>query len=392
MESLILSNALVSRQAYEAVNATGHNESLSDVGSALWTLIDEYYGRDPEALSVNTDLLLLRADQTHPGHSETLRGLISDLAGSESPGNFTEVLLEGRRQALREEMTRKLLEGNDDAFQTLLLQFNSLESQDKQEQHTFLGTDPGALCAAVDDGERIPLAPGQLNDCVRQGLLRGHHAVVFGRPEAGKSLFAINCLATAAQAGYRVGFIENEDPIATTQLRVAQAICQATEQEVRTGNRSVREALNDAGWYDRILFRDAVSMSLHDIEMWVRHNSLDFIVVNQLPGVKVKGDSRVLELDSIARGLRGIAKSTHSAVLSVIQAGDSGDQKRVLQMGDIDFSNTAVQAACDLLIGFGVDDELETTGHRILSLCKNKLGGTHDVIRIRVDTQRNFID
>lgn len=393
MEQEILGNSIASRKCYDAVRATGHHENLSDRGKAIWKLLDKWYAQDGGATSVNDVLLIRMAEQAYPAHADEFREYIKDLRDHVSGGNFREVLLEGRRQVLRELMAVKLMERRDEEYSELHSEFNTLFWDEDAEQHDYIGTDPAALVEAVEEGVRIPLAPDVLNANIRGGMLPGHHAVIFGRPEAGKSLFAINSLVRAAQAGYKVGYWENEDPIVATQLRVAQCCANATESEVKAGGRRITKALEKAGWYDRIFFRDSPAGTLPEIERWVKQNKLDFLVVNQMRNVHTKErDNRVLELESISKGLREIAKVTNTAVMSVTQAGDSGDGRRILRMGDLDWSNTGIQAACDLLIGFGTDEELELTHNRMLSLCKNKLGNNHDAILIRIDTERNYID
>jgi len=262
---------------------------------------------------------------------------------------------------------------------------------DPVERESFSGMDPGALVDAVDHGERIPLAPVGLNENIRGGMLRGHHALLFGQNEVGKSLFAINALVAACRANYRGGYWENEDPIVATQLRAACCASYSTEEQVKAGGKRRRKALEQAGWYHRMFFRDSAGGTLYDIDKWVGDFQLDFIVVNQLRNIQVKSENRVLELETISKGLRAIAKSRNIAVLSVTQAADSGFNKRVLQMGDVDWSNVGVQAACDLMIGFGTDDLLESQNQRMLSLCKNKLGRTHDPVLVGVDIERSLI-
>jgi hypothetical protein len=392
MEHLVLANAIASRKAFDAVMTTGHQEQLRDTGKALWSVIEDWYDRDRDVMSINVELLKQRLEQVYPQHSGEFVQLVDSLDGYAAPENFTEILLESRRAVLREQMTIRLMENKEDEFRDLLGQYNTLGTDTDEGQKSFVGADISGLLEVVEEGNRIPLAPSGLNEVIRGGMLPGHHATVFGRPEAGKSLFAINSLVSAAAAGYRCGFWENEDPIVTTQLRTAQCITNTTEAELRAGGSKVQARLDAGGWYDRIHFRDSPAGTLYEIGKWVDDLGLDFLVVNQLAGVRVRGDNRVLELETIAKGLREIAKSRQCAVLSVTQAGDSGDNKRILQMGDIDWSNTAIQAACDLLVGFGVDDELKIMHNRVLSLCKNKLGNKHDALMIRVDEERNVID
>lgn len=391
MEDLVLANALSHRSAYDAVMRTGHHENLRDNGAALWTVIDDWYQRDKDVMSVNLELFKQRVAQVYPQTYELLHDLVDSLQGKASPNNFAEALLESRRQIYREQMTMRLLENDEDSFREALVAYDGLQSH-QAEQRTFSGSAVGELLEVVEDGNRIPLATSALNRKIRGGMLPGHHATLFGRPEAGKSLFGINSLVSACSSGYVGGFWENEDPIVVTQLRAAQCICNATEDEIRQGGPATERRLEAAGWYDRMHFRDSPGGSLYELERWVDEMHLDFLVVNQLPGIRVKGDNRVLELDSISKGLRAIGKTTGTAVLSITQAGDSGEGKRILQMGDIDWSNTAIQAACDLLIGFGVDEELKMEHKRCLSLCKNKLGNDHNAVLISIDENRHVID
>jgi len=392
MEHVILASAIADRRAYAVAQATGQVNHLSDQGRALWSLIEEWYERDPETASVNTVLLAERAVQAHPRHAETLRKIISSLDGQACPGNFSEIMLEQRKTALREDMVMALAENDEAKFRDVLAAYDGLEGQFEDARDVFVGYDPSKLYEAVVEGQSIPLAPERFNEKIRGGLLPGQHALVFGRPEAGKSLFAINCVAAAAAAGYRCGFWENEDPIVATMLRAAMCVAQATEDELRDPSPAVKNRLNQGGWYDRIIFKDSPNGTLWEIKKWVEDNDLDFVVINQLANLRVQNrDNRVLELGTLASGARAIGKQTGAAVLSVHQAGDSGEGKRVLQMGDLEWSNTAIQAAIDVLIGFGVDNDLEARGQRMLSTPKNKRGQTKEPTLIALDMERHII-
>ena len=60
-------------------------------------------------------------------------------------------------------------------------------------------------------------------------------------------------------------------------------------------------------------------------------------------------------------------------------------------MGDLDWSNTAIQAAIDVLIGFGTDEDLEMRSQRMLSTPKNKRGQTKEPTLIVIDPDRHRI-
>ena len=70
--------------------------------------------------------------------------------------------------------------------------------------------------------------------------------------------------------------------------------------------------------------------------------------------------------------------------ISVTQAGDSADNKAVLDMGDVDYSNTGIPAQADVMIGVGVTAELEAENRRMFSLPKNKISGDHSSFPVNV--------
>lgn len=392
MEHIVLASAIADRKAFSVAQATGQAECLSDQGRALWSLIEEWYERDPETTSINTVLLAERATQAHPRHAETLKKLISSFDGQACPGNFSAIMLEQRKTHLRDDMVMALAENDEEKFRHILTDYDGLEQRFEDARDQYIGHDVSKLYEAVVEGESIPLAPAAFNEKIRGGLLPGQHALVFGRPEAGKSLFALNCVKASAAAGYKCGYWENEDPIVATMLRAAMCVAEATEDEMRDPSPMINARLQKGGWFDRILFKDSPDGTLWEIKKWVEDNDLDFIVINQLANLRVKQkDNRVLELGTLAAGARAIGKQTGAAVLSVHQAGDSGEGKRVLQMGDLDWSNTAIQAAIDVLIGFGVDDDLEARGQRMLSTPKNKRGQTKEPTLIALDMERHLI-
>jgi hypothetical protein len=43
------------------------------------------------------------------------------------------------------------------------------------------------------------------------------------------------------------------------------------------------------------------------------------------------------------------------------------------------------------MIGIGANERLDQNGERALSLCKNKLGGTHDFLLLDFDKERSNI-
>jgi len=113
-------------------------------------------------------------------------------------------------------------------------------------------------------------------------------------------------------------------------------------------------------------------------------------IVNQLRNLNVNESNKVIALEKQATELRNIGKRTNVAMISVTQAGESASGKMYLEMGDVDFSNTGVQAQCDVLMGIGADEPMLGLNERGISFPKNKIGGeddSHDPVVVRINKQ-----
>jgi hypothetical protein len=121
------------------------------------------------------------------------------------------------------------------------------------------------------------------------------------------------------------------------------------------------------------------------IEEYIKKYRPRWIIIDQLRNIAMKSDGRVNQLEAAATFAREMAKKYNCVVISVTQAGDSASNKEVLDMGDVDFSNTGIPAQADVMIGMGVNASLDSQNIRILALPKNKIGGVHDSFAVRIN-------
>ena len=73
------------------------------------------------------------------------------------------------------------------------------------------------------------------------------------------------------------------------------------------------------------------------------------------------------------------------------QAGDSAARKAVLDLGDVDYSNTGIPAQADLMVGLGANDHHAKNGEIVFSLPKNKISGVHEYFACAVEPQLSKI-
>jgi KaiC/GvpD/RAD55 family RecA-like ATPase len=249
------------------------------------------------------------------------------------------------------------------------------------------------LLAANADGVRMRLYPAGVNRACRGGALPGHNITVFARPEAGKTLLAINIAAGFLRDGRRVLYTGNEEPIDDLVRRTLARLSGVPLSRIYESNDALRQAYRKAGdLYDRFYPKQTVSGRLSEVEALVRKYKPDVVIIDQLRNLTSGGESnKTLDLDKIAQGIRDLAKREQIVTVGLTQAGDSADQKLKLGMGDIEWSNTGIPAAADLMIGMGVNDKWDANNRRMINLPKNKIGGQHVSFPVFIDSEKQLI-
>lgn len=366
------------RNAYETFKRTGLDiESLPEAAGAVIRACSVYYRRDPNAKCVSTDILRAQIVGRF-GEGDVSRSIMDFVASFPKDISGINVAEEYRSIALRNteiQLAGLLATGHDrNQLDELLARRESLLTS------TFSETDDFRL--DLDDFEedkiaRIPVAPTGLNSYLNGGVKRGHNLVVYGRPDSGKSGFTICNAAFWIKNGYTVLYVANEEPREDITQRLLSSYCQV--DIARLSNRdNLRKAFTIIEpAYERWHLLHKAGCTPADIGAAAQRVKPDIIVVDQLKNLACREDNRALQLDKLAREIREIAIDRHCVTCSVTQAGDSAEGKPVLSMGDIEWSNTGIPGAADVMVGIGVDDTLRADRKRMLSVPKNKASGKH---------------
>ena len=204
-------------------------------------------------------------------------------------------------------------------------------------------------------------------------LNRGDFGFIFARPEVGKTTFlASECSNFLEQTDGNLLFVNNEQRGNVVILRIYSALFGVPEYEIR----------KDPELYNR-LFREKVGDRLKFIDdPGIRKERLEDICAKFEPRVLVFDQlDKVVGFDAERHDLlmkakyqwaRELAKK-YGVAIGVCQAGGTAENKRYLDMNDVDSSHTAKQGEADFIIGIGKTSEPGFENMRYLSVCKNKL-------------------
>jgi replicative DNA helicase len=399
-ERKILASAIKTREAFETLESHIREGDFTESARVVWDGLREFYSRDGEARSCDPEILvrdICRKLQS-PKHRETFEQLIKDLSGSEvSSKNVVHDFIAVRRDAVGGRLASLLAGGRSgkDVEETLeeYKKWASADSlEDEEDTHQVLqGLPLSEITKTYSNEELIKVWPTALNNRLDGGVLRGHHMVVFARPEMGKTLFLVNAVAGFLSQNLTVLYVGNEDPIYDIALRV---VCRLTKKDRYTvlANPEAADAEAQKLGYSNLVLASLAPGTPSEIEALVEEYKPDVILIDQLRNVAIGGkEGYVQQLEKAATAARRIAKRYNVFVVSVTQAGDSATGKAVLEMGDVDSSNTGIPAQADIMVGIGASQEDQAMGRRVISLPKNKRSGKHEYFPVRFDTQTSRI-
>ena len=393
IETPILASILNSRSIYDTFTGLGDVESFSPLGKLLVGAVGEYYKLDANIQSCDRDVVCERIIRglPNPKHQATFREFMCSLPRDVSAPNVTFEIRELRRQHVGQKLSLALANRSDagivagllEEYRNLVDGHGSHESAEKPELIDVLDTTD--LATEKDDSVgRIKLYPKALNERCAGGARAGHHILIFGRPESGKTAFAINMCAGFLKQGLSVLYINNEEPAEDIRDRVRARLLKIPRHTLNADRSRASAALQTIRGASLIV-APLCPGSPYQISKLLETRPFQVLVIDQLRNLSVKADTKVGELETAAKEARSLGKKHNVLVVSITQAGDSATNKVYLSMNDVDSSKTGIPAAVDVMVGIGSDDGMKANNLMGISLPKNKLSGDHSNLTVKAD-------
>jgi hypothetical protein len=393
-EQNIIASCIVDRDAFTAFQVHGGLNDLSPLGQFWLKQVGEYYDRDTDAKKADYKLLKeIGCSAADFRHKETLSAYYEELpVVGVSSKNVVAYILTLQRHNVGIELANLLLDAdpNSERVKKLLSHYNELQVAIEVGLKNTNYLDYDSLENVYDADLIVPLHPKKLRDqLMGGGALPGHTALIFGRPEAGKSLLAISMATYAAFKGKRVLYCGNEEAVATIGMRIACNLARRSIRDFQEHYGAIKGVARNRG-LDNITVMELAPGTFAEIQAGVQDTACDLLVIDQLTGVDVGESGDVRSMDKAARSFRSLVKSEAVVGLAVSQAGDRTEKHSqlppaFLSMSDVYGSRTGIPAQMDLMVGIGYDEEMYERDQRAISLPKNKLGGTHERFMVSID-------
>lgn len=382
----ILAAACSSRVLFEQVKQILSDEDLSIQAGLILAAMEEYYTADVSATSVNKELLSASLLQSYPKHGTEFGQMITEFATPDSPQNFIKVLREYKRHNVGVELAGLLLNPrpNNDKIKMTMDSYANFEGEDEVSEG-IVGRSVMELVKVFKREGLNKLYPKSLNDAMDGGVPDHTHIGVIARPESGKTLFGISNACGYARAGHKVLYIGNEDPVDSYLFRMVARLTEMSRQAILNDPDTAAELAESRG-YNNIVFDDEVPCTFPRIEKLIKRHEPKLVIIDQIHQVYIpKTDGAVEQLTRATKEARRLCKKYPIVLISFTQAGDSGSNKLVLDMGDTYMSNTAFPGDVDVFIGLGTSQAYTESNRRMINLAKNKISGVHTNFPVMVD-------
>lgn len=400
IEKRVLGALIKSRKDYENVKPWVDERTFSATSAIVAASIEDFYDRDPNAEYCPTEVIVERATANlgNPKIVKSVTDFVESIDRDVSVSNLLFDIRQLRRNKVGDEISSLLANRAHGRKLDELVQ--SYSELGKDEQSECEPDSDSSVLNAVGSAELVDrffkheatftFPYPQLNRICSGGARRGHHILVFARPEIGKTLVTLDMVASFLPRA-RVLYIGNEDPISDIVLRLFCRLTQRSQQEVR-GNPGKFDELAFQRGYANFVGASLAPGRFDEIDKLSEQYKPDVVVLDQLRNIDTGDDNRVTSLEKAAIGARNFGKRNSALVISVTQAGESAEGKSHLEFSsDIDFSKTGIPGAIDLAIGVGASREDAQHGIRTINVSKNKLGGVHEAFQVTVDTKTGTV-
>lgn len=393
MENKVISALLHDRGSYDTLRSVISGDDFSDKGEILFEFIHEFYVNDPDAKSVDLDLLKDHLELNYPKNSDSLIRVIDRLEQVSAP-NVVKEYIALRKDRCAHELAQALLGKDDRAVESRLEEFNIWKGKSDVEEEgdteVYSNVRLNDLLQRRDASDLIPVYPKALNAMLGGGVPLESHLLIYAPPEVGKSLAAINMACGFITHGHKTLYFGNEDPPDQLLWRFHTCLLGQDKFNILKDLDAYQSKADNLGLNNLVFVSDPAG-TITQLEALIQEHKPTCIVVDQIGNFHVKDKEGTQALEHIAKNVRRLAKKYKLVAVSVHQGDANSLGKVFLDLGDVYYSNIGVQAAMDVMIGVGASKEMLESGERMLNLTKNKITGLHEPVECVFNTKLSRI-
>jgi KaiC/GvpD/RAD55 family RecA-like ATPase len=229
------------------------------------------------------------------------------------------------------------------------------------------------------------------------GMSRGNLAIIFGRPEIGKSSFVASLTGEYIKAGIRTEYYANEEPGMKIMLNIRRAVTGETDAHIVAAIKADKDPTEWAKYAEYLTVRQIGAMSIETIQTRALKNKPEVIILDQVDKLSLvkKYDAGHERLRALYQKAREIAKTCDCLVINISQASVDAENKGILPYSMLDGSKTGKAGEADIILGIGKhgalhpEDEDATAQQMFVTVSKNKINGWHGIAPVMFNAHTN---
>ena len=393
MEHKLLKAIYQNNKAFYKLASVIDTEDLSDIGQILFEEAKNYYERDPKATSVDYEVVEKELTSSYPRQHSSLTAALDTVKNTDSSvPNVMYSYTQTKLEAIASRISDAIVSGDKHRVAQLVEEYQKFSNGalDDEESRIYQERSIGDIVEATSGQSLVPMYPAAFNEQLDGGVVKGSHILIFGRPDSGKTMVSITNAVGLLKDGYKVLYVGNEDPDDQMLLRLVCALTGKSKHDV-VSNVKQAEAVAYQNGYGNLVFAGLAPGTIPEIRKLLEEYTPDVLIIDQLRNLNMFEANKVIQLEKAAQAARTLGKQYGVTVFSVTQAGDSAEGKLVLDMGDVDYSNTGIPGQMDLMVGVGVDEASRRRDSIMLSVCKNKINGNYCHMPVYIDKQASVV-
>ena len=210
-ERAVVAAILNDRSAYDKLTGRLDPGSFGEQARLVIKAAVDFYKKDPRATAVDRSVVESQITRMFASkkHADAVVAYLDDLPEEVSTINVATEYRQLRRYSVGLELAARLGAGQADQETDRLLEKYRALGVEQQGESPRPSIDQ--LFERIGKDKRMRLGLARINEEIRGGALRGDHIVIFGRPNAFKSMLAVHIASTFLRQGVRVLYLCNEE-------------------------------------------------------------------------------------------------------------------------------------------------------------------------------------
>jgi KaiC/GvpD/RAD55 family RecA-like ATPase len=398
---LRLLHSLVHKEIYadciDIVSPTAFSEDLQDIAEAIQHCHDEF------TTGVDLDVVqeYLRTQKVSTTAKDGLLEVLFDKIRQVDPVDkgvarkfIYNIAVRDQRLTALDTLAR-IIEKNEESHEEVvsILSKHSVEDTNEGE---IVPSDLKELEAFYNVQNKYPFNIPMLQRQIG-GLAKGNLAIVFGRPEIGKSSFVASMVAEYLKKGIKVEYYANEEPGMKIMLNIRRACTGEDDRAIAKAIRANKDTTEWPKYATNLTVRQIGAMSMEAILSRTIKRKPEVVILDQVDKLHLmqKYDATHEKLKALYQKSREVAQTGACLVVNVSQASIDAEGKGYVPYSMLDGSKTGKAGEADMIIGLGKEgllhppDEDERAQQLSITISKNKVNGWHGRSDVWFDAHTN---